>query len=299
MTGPGCKRLRLGPARYRLDADELVPVVFGEVRELAFGTGIPHDGRAVAARHHRDGALEARVQDRELVLDRRRKGEDVVRRRRHGEVARLVVLGHRVRIDVMAAVESADRHAVARADEEVGMEARGEVEGRRARVLRHELEVQLHRDGHRHLDVEVVRPERLRVWRRGQADRHLRHVLGVLGAADRERHLAGEAVLGHAGNRLVAELRPADRDAAVERVAAVVVALGGTEDHGTVTGRTVGKDVRAQKRNLGRTELVADHDLGIAAVAGVEDDAPGSPEAAVQFIDSHHDVFLPVAVPVL
>ena len=91
----------------------------------------------------------------------------------------------------------------------------------------------------------------------------------------------------HSWNREPSELRPADGNSAVKRFAAVVVALRGAEYHRRMARRLVRKDIRAQKRDFGSTELVGEHHFGITAMALAEDDATGSTVTCIQFIDCH------------
>ena len=170
------------------------------------------------------------------------------------------------------------------------MEACRELERPVAGVLRRKLQVQLHRHRNLVLKVEVVGPERLCVGRRLEAERDLRHVLRIHGAANLERHDSRETVGGHPLYGKLAELRPADGYSAMQGFAAVVVALLRTEDDRAVARRPVREHVRAEKRDLGRAELVGEHHFGIAREAGAENDSSWGAIAPVEFIYSHQSL---------
>ena len=85
----------------------------------------------------------------------------------------------------------------------------------------------------------------------------------------------------------VAKLRPADRNAAVKGIAAVVVALRRTENDRRMARRTVRKDVRPKERHLRRTVLVRQHHFGISGKALVKHNASRRSVPHIQLIDSH------------
>ena len=126
-----------------------------------------------------------------------------------------------------------------------------------------------------------MRPKRLGIIARPDTERQLGHFLGVDAPADLEQHDPREAVPAHSLDRELTELRPADGDPAVDRLAAVVVALGRTEDDGRLSGRTVREDVRPEERDLRRPVLARDNRNRIAGETVAKDDASRRPKPRI------------------
>ena len=222
------------------------------------------------------------------MLGRVRQTEDVVRLVIHHEIPRLTLVrlaGEAV--EEADAVQSLHRRAVTVAEEKVRMKPAAEVERFGTRVLRRQLEIKLHRDDDLVLEVELVRPELQRLVIGPEPERDLGHLLGILRPAHLENHLARETMLRQHLREAVAELRPADRNAAVKGIAAVVVALRRTENDRRMARRTVRKDVRPKERHLRRTVLVRQHHFGISGKALVKHNASRRPVPRIQLIDSH------------
>ena len=90
----------------------------------------------------------------------------------------------------------------------------------------------------------------------------------------------------------VAELRKADGDTAVERLAPVVVALRRAEDHLRMARRAIGKDVCAEKRDFRRAILVCEDDVRVSAVPRAEHDAARRAIAGIELVDVHRFWFM-------
>ena len=283
------KRPAVRPIGDRLDADKALPVIRRVIVDHIGRVGIPHDGLSVAARDERDGAFQSRVQNRELVLGRLQHCKDVVVLFRDGDVTRLDTLGglRPRRVDVGAAVKPAHRRAVAVPEEKVRMKPAAEAEGLRTRVRRRQLQVELHRHRDLELEVEVMRPELLRLLVRLESQRQLGHLLGVLRATHLEHHLARETMLRQVLREAVAKLRPADGNAAMHPVTAVVVALRGTEQHLGMARRTIGEHIPAQERNLRRPVLAREHRNWIPRKSVAENNPPRRPEPRIQLFTRH------------
>ena len=138
-----------------------------------------------------------------------------------------------------------------------------------------------------------MRPNGARSVVRLEDKRHLGHLIRILARLDLERHCTRKAVLGQGLGEAVAELREADGYSAVERFAAVVVALRGTEDDFRMARRAIGEDVRAEKRNFRRTVLVCENDVRIAAASRAEHDAARSAIAGIELVDVHNMGIIP------
>ena len=74
---------------------------------------------------------------------------------------------------------------------------------------------ELHRDGHLELQVKRMRPELQRLFAGLEPERDLRLLLRVFRTAHLEERVPRETVLGKVLERPIAELRPADGNAAV------------------------------------------------------------------------------------
>ncbi len=199
----------------------------------------------------------------------------MVQRPGDGQVARLRAGGHVRGVDVVESVESLEEDAIAFAHVEIGVESAGEGERFRPRILRDEFEGQFHGEGDRQFEIEIVRPERARIRVRGDAEGEFRHFLGIFRAAHLEEQDARETVRNHAGDGETAELGPADGNAAMHLVRAIVGVFRRREEDGRVSRGAVGERVGAQEGDFGDAVAVGEHGDGSAFVAGAEDDPAG------------------------
>ena len=142
-----------------------------------------------------------------------------------------------------------------------------------------------------------MRPELQRLFTGLEPERDLRLLLRVFRTAHLEEHVPRETVLGKVLERPIAELRPADGNAAMEAVLRRVfgVLLGRTEDDGGMSRRTVGQDVGAIERDLGRAVLVGNDDVREAREAVTENDASRRAETRVELCSCHTRHIIPLS----
>ena len=289
----GLENAAVRPVRDRLDADEAPPRILVEIRNPAFGAGVPHDEAVVPGRRNRDGAAKSRINHGEFVARRRRQCEDVIGGMVHHEIASLLVVLACDAVEEREPVQALHRRAVALTEKNVWVEPAAKAELFLAGVCRSHRQVELHGDGHLDLEAEIVRPGGARGFVGPEDKRHLGHLVGIFARGDLERHRAGEAMLRQLLRETVAELRKADGDTAVERLAAVVVALRGTEDHLRMARRAIGKDVCAEKRDFRRAILVCEDDVRVAAVPRAEHYPPRRAIAGIELVDVHDVEIIP------
>ena len=177
------------------------------------------------------------------------------------------------------------------------MEPAAEAKRLLAGVLDFHRNIELHRNRDFDHKAEFVRPDSAGSVVRLEDERHLGHLVGIFARLDLKRHRARKAVLGQVLGKALAELREADGNPAVERLAAVVVALRGTEDYFRMTRRAIGEDVRAEKRDFRRSVLVREDDVRVTAVTGAEHDAARSAIAGIELVDVHDVNIIPKFSP--
>ena len=228
--------------------------------------------------------MQAGVEQHVLVfLD----GEHLAAVRDRRVVARpdaLAALLRRTRVEERAAVHAAHGNARTSLDEEIGVESLRELERHVARVLRREAEGELHRHGHRQLQIEVMRPHGARLVGRRQSKADLREVLGIVRAAHMPRGVAREAVRLRALAAAAREPRPADGNAAVDFLPRrrFVVRMRHVEDRQVSRG-AVRERLRAEERHLGRAVPVREHHDRHAVARRTEHDPLRRAIAPVQF----------------
>ena len=189
------------------------------------------------------------------------------------------------RVDERAAVHAQPLRAVARAHQEVRMEALGHEERGLARVRRVQRERQLHGDRDFELELEVVRPGLARLVVRLESQRDLRRVLGILRALHGPLRVARDAVHLRAFRAVAGEPGPADGDAAVDfRPGRRLVVRMRHVEHRHVAGRAVRDRLGAEERNLRGAVLVGKHDNRRIVPRGAEHDAARRAVAPVQIV---------------